>query len=67
MTVDSHLHRVQFPYIEHYNNDRNHQGQGVQLRAPNDDPNVIASPAPSNRIRHRTATEGLINKYRHAA
>ena len=35
----------------------------MQLR----DPSVIASLTPSNRIRHRTAFEGLVSKDRHAA
>ena len=61
------LRRVLSEYVEHYNNGRSHQGQGMGLRAPNDDPNVIAFPTPSNRIRRRTVLEGLINEYRHAA
>jgi predicted membrane-bound mannosyltransferase len=62
-----HLRLVLSEYIEHYNNGRSHQGHGMELRAPNDDPNVIAFPAPSSRIRRRTVLGGLINEYRHAA
>jgi transposase InsO family protein len=62
-----HLHRVLSEYIEHYNNGRSHQGQGMRLLAPNDDPNVIAFPTPSNRIRRRTVLAGLINDYHPAA
>ena len=62
-----HLHLVLSEYLEHYNNGRSHQGQGMELRAPNDDPNVIAFPTPSERIRRRTVLAGLINDYHPAA
>ena len=62
-----HLHLVLSEYLEHYNNGRSHQGRDMQLRAPNDDPNVIAFPTPSNRIRRRTVLAGLINDYHPAA
>jgi hypothetical protein len=54
-------------YIEHYNTGRSHQGRDTNLRAPNDDPNVIAFPTPSNRIRRRTVLARLINDYHAAA
>jgi transposase InsO family protein len=62
-----HLHLVLSDYIEHYNNGRSHQGQGIQLRAPNDDPDVILFPTRSSRIRRRPVLAGLINDYRPAA
>ena len=62
-----HLHLMLSQYIQHYNNGRSHQGRGMQLRAPNDDPNVIAFPIPSKRIHRRTVLGGLINEYHHAA
>lgn len=37
------------------------------LRAPNDAPNVIAFPAPTDQIRRRTGLGGLIHKYERAA
>ena len=40
---------------------------GMDLRAPNDDPNVIAFPTPNKRIQRRTVLAGLINEYRPAA
>jgi hypothetical protein len=58
---------VSTPYIEHYNTGRSHQGRDMDLRAPNDDPSVIAFRAPSNRIRRRTVLAGLINDYHAAA
>jgi putative transposase len=39
-----HLRAVMAEYIEHYNAGRSHQGHGMGLRAPNDDPCAIASP-----------------------
>lgn len=54
-------------FIEHYNAGRSHQGHGMDLRAPNDDPNVIAFPTPNERIQRRTVLVGLINEYRRAA
>jgi len=62
-----HLHTVLEEFIEHYNAGRSHQGHGMNLRAPNDDPNVIAFPTPNHRIQRRTVLAGLINDYRPAA
>jgi hypothetical protein len=41
ITGRNHLHHVLDTYVEHYNAGRSHQGHGVGLRAPDDDPNVI--------------------------
>ena len=58
-----HLRDVLDEFIEHYNAGRSHQGQGMGLRAPNDDPCVIAFPAPTARIQRRTVLGGLIHEY----
>ena len=39
----------------------------MDLRAPDDDPDVIAFPVPAARIQRRTRLAGLINEYRQAA
>jgi putative transposase len=39
----------------------------MNLRAPDDDPDVIAFPVPATRIHRRTRLAGLINEYRPAA
>ncbi len=62
-----HLHAVLTEYLEHYNTGRSHQGKGLDLRAPNDDPNVIAFPTPTERIQRRTVLSGLIHEYQPAA
>jgi putative transposase len=54
-------------YIGHYNTGRSHQGAGMGLRAPDDDPDIIASPVPATQIQRRTRLAGLINEYRPAA
>jgi len=60
--------RVVLPeYIGHYNSGRRHQGDGMALRAPDDDPDADAFPVPAARIGCRTRLPGLINKYRQAA
>jgi len=62
-----HLSAVLEEFIEHYNVGRSRQGRGMNLRAPNDEPNVIAFPAPSERIQRRTVLAGFINEYQHTA
>jgi putative transposase len=57
ITGECHLHRVLQAYVEHYNTGRSHQGDGIGLRAPTDDRNVIPFPAPTNRIRRRRPSE----------
>ncbi len=37
------------------------------LRAPDDDPDTIASPVPAARVERRARLAGLINEYRQAA
>jgi len=50
-----------------YNTGRSHQGTGMEPRAPDDDPDVIASPIPAARIQRHARLAGLINEYRQAA
>jgi len=52
-------------YIKHYNTGRSHQGHGLDLRAPDDAPNVI--PGPPHQIRRRQLLGGLINEFEPAA
>jgi len=64
---ERHLRVVLDAYVEHCNAGWSHQGDGLDLRAPDDDHNVIAFPAPTDRIRRRTVLGGLINEYEQAA
>jgi putative transposase len=64
---EQHLRAVLSEYIAHYNTGRSHQGKGMSLRAPDDDPDAIASPGPPAQIQRRTRLAGLINEYRQAA
>jgi len=64
---ERHLRAVLSEYVEHYNTGRSHQGCGMDLRAPNDDPNVIAFPASATRIQRTIRLAGLINEYEDAA
>ena len=45
--------------IAHYNAGRSHQGDGMYLRAPDDDPNVIPFPAQADRIRRKRVSAAL--------
>jgi hypothetical protein len=62
-----HLRLVLDGYVDHYNAGRSHQGQGVGLRGPDDNPNVIPLPVPVGQIRRRRVLGGLINEYQTAA
>jgi putative transposase len=64
---DRHLRAILTEYIGHYNTGRSHQGDGMGLRAPDDDPDFIAFPVPPARIQRRAKLAGLINEYRQAA
>jgi putative transposase len=64
---EQHLREILADYIGHYNTGRSHQGDGMGLRAPDDDPDIIAFPGPPTRIHRRTRLAGLINEYRQAA
>jgi putative transposase len=39
----------------------------MSLRAPDDDPDIIAFPVPATQIQRRTRLAGLISEYRPAA
>ena len=62
-----HLRAVGHRYVDHYNTARSHQGHGMGLRAPDDDPNVIPFPVQTHRIRRRSLLGGLLNEYQPAA
>lgn len=67
ITGERHARAVLSNYIDHYNNARSHQGEGLGLRAPDDDPNVIPFPTPTEQIRRKPVLAGLINEYEPAA
>ena len=67
ITGDRHLRVVLNQFVAHHTADRSHQGHGVGLRAPEDEPNVIPFPTPTGRMRHRTVLGGLIHEYERAA
>jgi transposase InsO family protein len=46
ITGERHLHAVLSEYVAHYNAGRSHQGHGMGLRAPGDDPAVLPFPVP---------------------
>jgi putative transposase len=62
-----HLRAVLHRYVDHYHAARSHQGDGVGLRAPDDDPNAIPLPVQTDRIRRRSILGGLLNEYQPAA
>ena len=64
---ERHLRAILSEYIGHYNTGRSHQGDGMDLRAPDDAPDVTAFPVPPSSIRRRTRLAGLINEYQQAA
>lgn len=61
ITGDRHLRVVLDQYTKHYNTHRTHQADGLDLRAPLDDPDVI--PFPAQRITRTKILGGLINEY----
>jgi putative transposase len=64
---ERHARVIMAEYIKHYNAGRSHQGHGLDLRAPDDAPDVIPFPAPPRQIRRRQLLDGLINEYQPAA
>jgi len=64
---ERHLRAILSEYVSHDNTGRSHQGEGMNLRAPDDDPDVVARPVPAARIQRRARLAGLINEYRQAA
>ncbi|WP_234364842.1 integrase core domain-containing protein [Streptomyces sp. RTd22] len=59
ITGERHLRTVLSMYAEHYNAERAHRS--LNLRAPDDDPNVI--PLPAATVRRRQGLGGLLNEY----
>ena len=47
ITGERHLHAVLSEYVAHYNTGRSHQGHGVGLRTPDDNPDVLPFPSRS--------------------
>ena len=47
---ERHLRVILADYINHYNTGRSHQGEGMGLRAPDDDPDLITFPVPAARF-----------------
>jgi len=66
MAGERHALFIMTRYIRHYNTGRSHQGQGLNLCAPDDAANIIPFPAPPQQIRQRQLLGGLINEYRPA-
>jgi len=64
---ERHLRAILADYIGHYNTGRSHQGDGMELRAPDDDHDITARSVPASKIQRRTRLSGLINEYRQAA
>ena len=64
---EQHLRPILSEYIGHYNTGRSHQGENMELRAPDDDPEIIALPVPATQIQRRARLAGLINEYEQAA
>ncbi|WP_251982765.1 transposase [Streptomyces violaceusniger] len=59
ITGERHLRAVLATYTEHYNTGRAHRS--LDLRAPDDDPNVV--PLPAAAVRRRQVRGGLVNEY----
>ncbi|TCO61877.1 integrase core domain-containing protein [Actinocrispum wychmicini] len=67
ITGERHLRQVLDVYVTHHNAGRSHQGAGMLLRAPDDEPTVVPFPARFDRIRRRQRLGGLLNEYQPAA
>ncbi|MGW7753823.1 integrase core domain-containing protein [Streptomyces violaceusniger] len=59
ITGERHLHTVLTTYAQHYNARRPHRS--LDLRAPDDDPDII--PLPAGTVRRRQVLGGLLNEY----
>jgi putative transposase len=64
---EQHLRAVLSEYFSYHNTGRSHQGNGMELRAPNDAPDIIVFPGSATGIQRRARLAGLINEYRQAA
>jgi putative transposase len=67
ITGERHLRHVLDVYVAHHNAGRSHQGDGMCLRAPDDEPNTVPRPVRIDTIRRRQCLGGLLNEYRPAA
>jgi putative transposase len=67
ITGERHLRAVLSEYVAHYNTGRSHQGHGLGLRAPDDNPDVLPFPVHNDRIQRRPRLAGLINEYQQPA
>jgi putative transposase len=67
ITGEHHLRHVLDVYATHHNTGRSHQGDGMLLHAPDDEPTTIPFPARIDTIRRRQCLGGLLNEYRPAA
>jgi putative transposase len=67
ITGERHLGAALAEYVTHYNTVRSHQGHDMNLRAPDDNPDIIPLPAPPDRIRRNPVLGEMINQYHHAA
>ncbi|WP_260479308.1 integrase core domain-containing protein [Kibdelosporangium aridum] len=66
-TGERHLRYMLDVYVAHHNTGRSHQGNGMRLRAPHDEPNMIPFPVRIDRIRRQQCLGGLLNEYKPAA
>ena len=62
-----HLRAILSEYTGYYNTGRSHQGDGMGLRAPDDDPDVTAFPVAPAQIQRRARLAGLTHEYYIAA
>jgi putative transposase len=67
ITGERHLRHMLDVYLAHHNAGRSHQGNGMRLRAPDDEPNTIPLPAQIDTIQRRQCLGGLLNEHRSAA
>jgi putative transposase len=67
ITGERHLRHVLDVYVAHHNAGRSHQGDGMLLRAPDDEPTTVPRPVRIDTIRRRQCLGGLLNEYRPAA
>lgn len=67
ITGERHLRHVLGVYAAHHNAGRSHQGDGMLLRTPEDEPNMIPFPVQIDRIRRRQRLGGPLNEYQDAA
>ena len=66
ITGERHLRVALDQYVARYNVGRSHQGDGMSLRTPDDDPNVIPFPFQADRICRKRVLGGLFNEYENA-